>query len=133
MSRVVWGSFLAIVFDTGAKWITKDRAPYRVLCRYILLLIAGACLGWLLAGFMALGTEGLLPRSIVQNDSFSGHTSEYLMRRAWVSGAVWGAPLGGVMALVFALILLARRWQRVTMSPASTRPRADSNSCSRSP
>ena len=108
-----FGVAFSLMFTVGAGFITKVRCPFGLGLKYLLGIIAGALVCWVLGGLAGMGLASLSPEFC--RASFIGVPAEPgpMLRYAWVEGSIRGLEIGGFAAVVLGLVLLWSTWRRI--------------------
>jgi hypothetical protein len=111
---LLFGVLFSLIFTVVVGIITRASCPYRFAVQYILGILAGAFVGWILGGLAAMGLASLSPD--FYRKTFSGVPEEAgpMLRFAWVGGSIWGVELGGLVSVVLGLVIFRSNWLRRT-------------------
>jgi hypothetical protein len=109
---LLFGVFFSLVFASGVGIITRASCSYGFAARYLLGIVAGALVCWLVGGTAAMGLAALSPE--FYRRAFLGVPQKFgpMLRYAWVGGSIWGLELGGLVSLVLGLVVLRGNWRR---------------------
>ncbi|MBX3400626.1 MAG: hypothetical protein KF873_17965 [Gemmataceae bacterium] len=111
---LLFGVLFSLIFTTCIGIITRASCRYRFAVRHILIILAGALVGWILGGLAATGLASLSPD--FYRKTFSGVPEETgpMLCFAWVGGSIWGIELGGLVSVVLGLVIFRSNWLRQT-------------------
>ncbi len=110
---ICFGAVFSLMFAAGVGIITRALCSYSFAVRYLLAIIAGALVCWILGGLAAMGLAVLSPERYQM--AFIGVPDDYgpMLKYAWVGGSIWGVQFGGFVSLVLALVILRGNWLRL--------------------
>jgi hypothetical protein len=111
------GVIFSLVFAAGVGVITRAACSYRFAVRYLLGILAGALVCWLIGGVAAIGLASLSPE--FYRRAFIGVPEQFgpMLAYAWVGGSIWGLQLGGLVSVVLGLVVLRAKWRRLQGTP----------------
>ena len=106
------GDAFAIVFTLVVGIVSKCLCPFALAFRFLMGIVGGIFVCWMLGGLIAMGLALLSPEFYRQ--TFIGVPQETgpMLGYAWVGGSIWGAMFGSVFATIAGSILFAIRWRR---------------------
>jgi hypothetical protein len=111
----VIGIFLSFILTLAIGLITRASCTYGYALRW-LAGVVGAVLGlWMMGGVAAVVWAAVSPGSY--RNTFIREPLNFwqTVRFAWVGGTIWGAYVGGLLAVGIGLILFHLRWRRQLM------------------
>lgn len=118
----VFGLLLSVVLTTTIAIITRASCEFGTGVRWLLRIVLAAYALWILGGICGAALAASQPRFFQSN--FIGVPAERteMLRYAWVGGSIWGAYVGGPLAIIVALILFRRTWRRMLERESPSRP-----------
>ncbi len=111
---LVFGIFFSLVFTVATGIITESSCSFGFAFLYLLGILVGRLVCWVLGGLAATGLATLSPAFYRQTFFKVPKDPGSMLRYAWVGGSIWGAELGGLVAVVVGLVLLRSSWRRQT-------------------
>lgn len=107
-----FGVFFSLVFTSGVGIITRASCRYSFGIKYLLCVVAGALVCWVIAGAAAMGLAWLSPEFYRHRIIGVPEDTGEMLRYAWVGGSILGLQLGGFLSLVATLLVLRGNWLR---------------------
>lgn len=113
LEGLIYGVVFSVVFTLVVGLVSRARCPFRFALRHLLAMVAAIYGCWAVGGLIAMGLAWLSPE--FYRNTFLGVPDEFgpMLRYAWVGGSIWGAILGGLLAVVIGSILFSVRWRRL--------------------
>jgi hypothetical protein len=113
LEGIIGGALLSFVFTTALSIITRGSCPYKMAVRWlgrILLPVYGL---WAVGGIGGVTLAVLRPQFF--QSTFIGVPGDLvqMLRYAWVGGSIWGAYVGGPLAVIVGLLLFRMSWRRM--------------------
>src|SRR5262245_52669924 len=101
---LMFGVFFSLVFTVTTGLITGASCSFGFAFRHLLGVLAGAYVCWALGGLAALGLVTLSPEFYQRTFIGVPDAPGPRLRYAWVGGSIWGAELGGLVAVIVGLV-----------------------------
>lgn len=113
LEGLVAGFVLSIVFTTTLGIITRATCELGTGLRWLTRVVLAVYAMWVIGGVLGVGLAASSPQFF--RDSFIGVPAgrAQMLRYAWVGGSIWGAYLGGPIAVIVGLSLLHRSWRKM--------------------
>jgi hypothetical protein len=107
----VAGLLLSVVFTSTLAIVTRGSCTYNMGMRWlsgILLAVYGL---WGIGGIGGVVVAALRPQFF--QSTFIGVPSDHMqmLKYAWVGGSIWGAYVGGPLAVIVGLVLIRISWR----------------------
>ena len=109
---LIYGLIFSLIYTTGFAIITKKKGDWKFIKKLLKKLIPIIYGCWLSGGIIAL----LL--SLVFPDEY-GHLIRAVpketipkIKYAWVGGSIWGGIIGGIISLIYGLIITHKEWRK---------------------
>ncbi len=109
---LVYGVVFSAIFTAVVGRVSRVRCPTSFALSHLAGIVGAVYCCWVLGGAIAVGIAAWSPEFF--RKTFVGVPEEVgpMLRYAWVGGSVWGAMLGGVLAVVVGSFLFGTRWRR---------------------
>jgi hypothetical protein len=109
---LLFGVFFSLVFTTAAGIITGAACPFRLALEYLIGILFGTYVCWVLGGLAGMSLAALSPE--FYGRTFIGVPGQQgpMLPYAWVGGSIWGAEMGGLVSVVLGLVVLRANWRR---------------------
>lgn len=116
LEGTVIGTLLSLVLTLGIGLITRATCTYLYALRFLLGVVFAVYVTWAVGGAIGVVWAARAPSYFL--NTFVGTYLNFreLLRFAWVGGTIWGAYLGGPLAVLISLIVFHFRWRRQIMA-----------------
>jgi hypothetical protein len=110
---MIGGVLLSIVYTTTLGIITRGSCTYDMGVRWLGLILLPVYGLWGIGGIAGVVLAALRPQFF--QSTFIGVPGEpgQMLRYAWVGGSIWGAYVGGPLAVIVGLVLFRVNWRRM--------------------
>jgi hypothetical protein len=111
----VIGIFLSFILTLAIGLITRASCTYGHALRWLAGVVVAVFRLWMIGGIVAVVWAAVSPGSY--RNTFIREPLNFwqTVRFAWVGGTIWGAYLGGLLAVGVGLVLFHVRWRRELM------------------
>ena len=109
---LIYGLIFSFIFTIGFAAITKRKADWKFAKKQLKKIIILIYSFWIIGGIIAIDLAFIYP---VEYDQFIyGVPKETSLRigYAWVGGSIWGGMIGGVISIIYGLIVTNRDWKK---------------------
>ncbi len=107
---ICFGFVMTVLFAGGVGVLTRMRAPLSFSLRQLARACVGALVSWAIGGALGVLLAALSPPWFASTFPAAPSDSAQLLRFAWVGGSIWGLEIGGVVAVLLALVMVRASW-----------------------
>jgi len=108
---LIYGLIFSFIFTIGFATITKMKADWKFTKRQLkkIIFVIYGC--WIIGGVLAIILAFVFPENYDQ--LIYSVPKETLPRigYAWVGGSIWGGMIGGIISVIYGLIITKREWK----------------------
>ena len=111
---LIYGLIFSFIFTIGFATITKMKADWNFAKRQLkkIIFVIYGC--WIIGGIIAIILAFGFPEEYDQ--MIYGVPSETIPRigYAWGGGSIWGGMIGGIISVIYGLIITNREWKTIS-------------------
>lgn len=109
---LIFGLILGIIFTAGFAIITKLNADWRFARRPLnkMIFVIYGC--WIVGGMVAIILALAFPEELDRKVYLAPKETMPRIRFYWVGGSIWGGIAGGIISVIYGLIMTNQEWEK---------------------
>lgn len=111
---LIYGLIFSFIFTIGFAKITKMNADWKFAKKQLKKIIIWIYGFWIIGGIIAIILAFVFPEEYDQIIYRVPKETSLRIGYAWVGGSIWGGMIGGIISVVYGLIITNRDWKTIS-------------------